>query len=227
MNTAALGFVGTPRGAFQRDSYFTGSSGNPSKKGSMVAPARPNTQQTKRIDPIIAIDKRNDDRSRDTTNATSNDNPLPQLNMNTVPQSNNLSMMERRCAFLELQAKRHTTAMSDQHELITQLKEQINNQTEPFGWVNAQVNEDTTEYNMTEYAPECTLTLENDNKVTSGTTVNISYPMREVDHNGNKYIVMIRRKIDPVTGQFSMSWIVVYSIINNVETRHASNFTLT
>ena len=193
----------------------------------MLAPARPNPQQTRRVDPIIAIDKKHDDRSRDVTNATLNNNPLPQSNMNAAPQSNNLSMIERRCSFLELQAKRHTTAMSDQHELITQLKEKINYQTESLGWINAQVNEDTTEYNIAEYAPECTPTLENDNKVTSGTTVHISYPMKEVDHDGNKYIVMIRRKIDPVTGQFSMSWLVVYSIKNKLETRHVSNFTLT
>ena len=125
MNTVALGFVGTPRAASQRDSYFTGSSNNPSKKGSMIALARPTAQQ-KRADATLP----NPERKK------SDDAEVPPVRMVRAssevaaapPHANDLAMLQRRCDFLELQSKRQITMISDQSEYIKNLEEKIYNE---------------------------------------------------------------------------------------------------
>ena len=207
MNTVALGFVGTPRAASQRDSYFTGSSNNPSKKGSMIALARPTAQQ-KRADATLP----NPERKK------SDDAEVPPVRMVRAssevaaapPHANDLAMLQRRCDFLELQSKRQITMISDQSEYIKNLEEKILDPSNQLGWLKGEVLQSTSEYNMTEMGtdPDCT---GDGTVVDKGVVVNVCYPMKMLHSEGGKRIVMCRRRAEPTTGQILMSWIVVYS----------------
>lgn len=223
MNTVALGFVGTPRAVSQRDSYFTGSSSNPSKKGSMIALARPTPQ--KRSDAILPNPERKKSDDAEVI-------PPPPVRMVRAlsevaaapPHANDLAMLQRRCDFLELQSKRQITMISDQSEYIKKLEEKIVDPSNQLGWLKGGVLQSTTEYNMTEMGrdPDCT---GDGTVVDKGVVVNVCYPMKMLHSEGSKRVVMCRRRVEPTTGQVFMSWIVVYSgEANKEDVRYVGDF---
>ena len=212
MNTVALGFVGTPRASGQRDSYFTGSSNNPSKKGSMIAVARPVPQQ-RRVDPTVP-----NKYSRSPKEVAPPPAPSPiaraentSSKLAAPPHANNLTMLERRCDYLDLQTKRQTTMIADQSLYIKNLEDKLVEPSNLFsGWLHGRVLNGTTEYTMTDIGkdPDC---ARDGVAVHEGTVVNVCYPMKRLHSEGSTRIVMCRRRVEPTTGQILTSWIVVYT----------------
>ena len=230
MNTIALGFVGTPRGGAPRDSHFTGSSNNPSKKGSMIAPARPGSSM-KRNDTAPETKTHSSHEIGTFADSKHHVPPAPATSIYALPPSNDdPSMIERRCEYLELLGKRQTTLLSDQNEQIKKLEDKLALQSDDpslLGWLQATVLKPTTEYHASDCecdAPSCN---GQGQSVAGGTVVNIRYPMHELSHNGNSRVIMCRRNVDRVTGQMSISWIVVYSIeAGEAAIRHVADFAL-
>lgn len=225
MNTFALGFVGTPRGTTARDSYFIGSSNNPSKKGSMIAVARP-VAQPRRLEgnPSSAEKKKGDMVVNDASTLAK-----APADAATPPHANSLTMLERRCEFLELQAKRQSTTLADQSLYIKNLEEKLVEPSNLFcGWLNGMVLRDTLEFHITDIGKEPDCAGEGV-VVDKGMVVNICYPMKTwKDDNENTRILMCRRRVDPATGQVLMSWIVVYSggEVDKEDVRHVGDFHL-
>lgn len=224
MNTFALGFVGTPRGATARDSYFIGSSNNPSKKGSMIAVARP-LPQSRRIEGNVSNAERK--KGDVPLNDVSTLAKTP-ADATTPPHANSLTMLERRCEFLELQAKRQSTTLADQSQYIKNLEEKLVEPSNLFcGWLNAMVLQDTLEFLITDIGEEPDCSGEGA-VVDKGAVVNICYPMKMLNgDSGSTRILMCRRRVDPATGQVLMTWIVVYSGgVDKEDVRHVGDFHL-
>lgn len=217
MNTVALGFVGTPRAGAPRDSYFTGTSNNPSKKGSMIAVA-------------VTRPKRDSVEKKKVEEPASYQAPVAMDSEITVPRASDASMLERRCQFLEQQGKRQITMLADQNEHISSLEHRLFAQqlNGSFGWLHANVLQRTTEYMMQDTDEETPNCEAGGATVEKGVVVNVCYPMKEIGPDDTR-ILMTRRCVEPTTGQLKMSWIVVYTraVGEDVEgVRCVGNFTL-
>lgn len=209
-NFATLGFVAANRRPAFRDSYFTGSSGNPSKKTSPpmnLTARRPDDATAAAVPPPPAA-------------APRSEAPAVGITADAV--------LERRCHYLEAQEKRHGNELSELTTKLSVCEEDLRqSQTQSARLIDAlrasvaehahQVKA-TAAVDVTEYEADAADEVEGGNgkvaaptdaavcgTVRAGERVRLQYPMTKSDCD----IWMRRRRVHTLTGQLSWSWVRV------------------
>ena len=186
-----------PRRMQPRDSYFTGASNNPSKKG-----------------PVLPM-KRTDDTN--TSNAQSQQNVVqpPPPSVAPVPPIQqpvtNSSLMDRKYEFLENQMKRNNA-------LVQEMVDQKNNaRDESQIVITADVLSNTTSYALED------LTGDSD-EIAKNTVVKVCYPMRKITTSTGYKVAMRHVRVHHSTGQLTGHWIVVYEFAEKGDTYFVGNY---
>ena len=197
----SLGYINNPKRTPTRDATFFGSSGHPSRRDLMGA---------KRVDAGSLT-------SVETHQATQQQQQQLQQLQQAPPQqqqpfathtNNNSSMrsalVERRCAFLEAEAKRHT------HELA-EMRSQLRDATTVAETMTARTLEDAPWVESAEdESSNPTATTNATRNIPSDTQVQLTYPMRRTFHGGITRVWMRMREVCPRTATVSYGWLLLF-----------------
>ena len=220
-----LGFINSTS-ARMPNRNFLGTSGHPSKKGVY------GLSQTSRFNPM--------DAQTDDAPVVSNVNGSCVIK----PEIGSDSMISKRTEWLEGQERRMTATMSDTRSMAVQMRDALSRtEAELEALKNVQEEKSQMLYNeihsvlghiptkrmliVKANSDKALDTLEGGVEVVSIDCeyVQLVYPMKTVRVGESTKQLMRCKQVDPVTGQLSFCWIVVYEEENGTYIRHVSRFT--
>lgn len=150
----------------------------------------------------------------------------------------NVSLLEKRCEYLEKQDRQNREMLLNLTDELTRLRTQINeNETlksvyHEVQWVFGTVVDNIMGV-QSDIEDSCKVmdSYDASNLIQLETTgqIMLVYPMVMKDGKGenDKQCFMRMKCIDEHTGQLSFTWVLVYELINDTETRYVTYFYLT